>query len=67
MRYGNSGLGFGRVAPDPNAEVCVAETEVAVGTPAPIFAAPDENGQLCHLSEALERSAQVLIFYRGDW
>jgi len=45
----------------------VAETEVAVGTPAPIFAAPDENGQLCHLSEALERSAQVLIFYRGDW
>ena len=45
----------------------MARTNVAVGAPAPVFAAADENGQLWHLSEALERSAQVLIFYRGDW
>jgi len=45
----------------------VAQTEVAVGVQAPVFAAPDENGQPWHLNEALERSAQVLIFYRGDW
>ncbi len=45
----------------------MAETELAAGTLAPIFAAPDENGQLWQLSEALDRSAQVLVFYRGDW
>jgi peroxiredoxin len=45
----------------------VAQTEVAVGVQAPVVAAPDENGQPWHLREALERSAQVLIFYRGDW
>jgi len=45
----------------------VAEMELAAGTLAPSFAAPDENGQLWHLSEALKRSAQVLVFYRGDW
>jgi peroxiredoxin len=45
----------------------VTQTEVAVGAQAPVIAAPDENGQQWHLSDALERSAQVLIFYRGDW
>jgi len=45
----------------------MTQTELAVGALAPVFAAPDENGQTWHLSEALERSAQVLIFYRGDW
>ncbi len=45
----------------------MAETDVAVGALAPAFTAPDENGQPWDLSEALERSAQVLVFYRGDW
>jgi peroxiredoxin len=45
----------------------VAQTQVAVGAQAPVVAAPDENGELWHLSDALERAAQVLIFYRGDW
>jgi len=45
----------------------VAQSEGAVGMQAPVFAALDENGQPWHLNEALERSAQVLIFYRGDW
>jgi peroxiredoxin len=45
----------------------VAHTEVAVGARAPVVAAPDENGQLWHLSDALEHAAQVLVFYRGDW
>ena len=45
----------------------MAQTEVAVGAQAPVFAAPDENGQAWHLDAVLERSAQVLIFYRGDW
>lgn len=45
----------------------MTETDVVVGARAPVFAAPDENGQLWHLTDALKRSAQVLIFYRGDW
>jgi len=45
----------------------VAQTEVATGAQAPVFAAPVETGQFWHLSDALERSAQVLIFYRSDW
>jgi peroxiredoxin len=45
----------------------VAQTEVAIGGQAPDFAAPDQNGQLWHLIDALERAPQVLIFYRGDW
>jgi peroxiredoxin len=45
----------------------VAQIDVAVGAQAPVFVAPDENGELWHLSEALTRTAQVLIFYRGDW
>ena len=45
----------------------MTQTEVAVGVRAPVFAAADENGQPWHLNEALQRSAQVLIFYRGDW
>lgn len=45
----------------------MTQTEGGVGAQAPIFAAPDENGQLWHLSDALERAPQVLVFYRGDW
>jgi len=41
--------------------------EVTVGALAPLFATPDQNNQLWDLKVALERSAQVLIFYRGDW
>ena len=40
----------------------MAQTQVAVGAQALVFAAPDENGQLWHLTDALSRSAQVLIF-----
>ena len=45
----------------------MAETILPVGALAPDFTAPDQNAQLWHLAEALERSAQVLVFYRGDW
>ena len=45
----------------------MAQTELAVGAQAPDFSAPDEGGQPWRLSEALERAAQVLVFYRGDW
>jgi peroxiredoxin len=45
----------------------VTQSELEVGAQAPDFAAPDEHGREWRLSEALERSAQVLVFYRGDW
>ena len=45
----------------------MTQTEVAIGAKAPDFAAPDESGRLWRLSELLQHSAQVLIFYRGDW
>ena len=45
----------------------MAEIQLAIGSSAPVFAVPDENGDLWHLAEALVRSAQVLVFYRGDW
>ena len=45
----------------------MAERELAVGAHAPDFTVRDQNGQSWHLAEALERSAQVLVFYRGDW
>ena len=45
----------------------MAQTELAVSGQAPGFTAPDENGQLWDLTNALERAPQVLIFYRGDW
>ena len=43
------------------------QTELTVGAEAPDFAAPDEAGREWRLSDALKRSAQVLVFYRGDW
>jgi peroxiredoxin len=45
----------------------VAQTDLTLGAEAPDFAAPDENGREWRLSDALQRSAQVLVFYRGDW
>ena len=45
----------------------MAQEQLAVGARAPDFEAPDEGGQPWRLSDALKRSAQVLVFYRGDW
>jgi peroxiredoxin len=42
-------------------------TELSVGAQAPDFMAPDEHGRPWRLEQALERAAQVLVFYRGDW
>src|SRR6266536_5273843 len=39
---------------------------MAVSARAPDFEAQDENGATWRLSEALQRAAQVLVFYRGD-
>jgi peroxiredoxin len=38
-----------------------------VGARAPDFTAPDQDDKPWQLSKALLRSAQVLVFYRGDW
>jgi peroxiredoxin len=38
-----------------------------VGARARDFSAPDQNDEHWQLSKALPRSAQVLVFYRGDW
>ncbi len=40
---------------------------VTVGARAPDFTATDEQGRPWRLADALERSAQVLVFYRGGW
>jgi hypothetical protein len=45
----------------------VTETDLAVGAQAPDFIAPDEQGRDWRLADGLARSAQVLVFYRGDW
>jgi peroxiredoxin len=45
----------------------VIQTELAVGAQAPDFSLPDEDGQEWRLSDAVRRSTQVLVFYRGDW
>jgi peroxiredoxin len=45
----------------------MTETAVQVGAVAPDFEAPDEHGKIWHLRDALQRAAQVLVFYRGDW
>ena len=45
----------------------MTETRLRVGAQAPDFTAPDEDDQPWHLGQALEQSAQVLVFYRGDW
>jgi AhpC/TSA family len=66
LRYRPSSAGLGTVELIPT-EARVAETTLAVGAGAPDFTAPDQNGQMWHLAEALQQSAQVLVFYRGDW
>lgn len=45
----------------------MAQSDLAVGAPAPDFTAVDEHGNPWRLSDALKHSAQVLVFYRGDW
>lgn len=40
---------------------------VAVGEPAPRFAAPDVRGNEIRLDDALDQGPVVLSFYRGDW
>jgi peroxiredoxin len=47
--------------------VQMAQTELQVGAQAPDFTLPDENGRPWRLSDAVRRSPQVLLFYRGDW
>jgi peroxiredoxin len=45
----------------------MTQKTLAVGAQAPDFSAPDQNGQMWHLADALDQSPQVLVFYRGDW
>ena len=45
----------------------MTEAAVAVGALAPDFEAPDENGKMWRLRDAIQGAAQVLVFYRGDW
>ncbi len=37
------------------------------GASVPDFELTDQAGQPWHLSDALQRAAVVLVFYRGDW
>lgn len=45
----------------------MTQNGLSVGAIAPDFSAPDQHHQRWQLSEALQRSGQVLVFYRGDW
>jgi peroxiredoxin len=45
----------------------VTQTSIGVGVRAPDFTARDQDDEPWQLSKALLRSAQVLVFYRGDW
>ena len=66
VRYRPSSAGLLRWDPSRRRQR-VAETRLAVGAHAPDFTAPDQDGQVWHLAEALEQATQVLVFYRGDW
>ena len=44
----------------------MTQTRIGVG-PSPDFTVPDQDDEQWQLSKALLRSAQVLVFYRGDW
>jgi len=66
LDYGLCGVARARVEPADGGNQ-VAETAVAVGALAPDVEALDESGRTWRLSEALQRAAQVLVFYRGDW
>ena len=45
----------------------MTQTSIAVGARAPDLTAPDQDDEQWQLSKALLGSAQVLVFYRGDW
>lgn len=45
----------------------MANTDLSMGAQAPEFAAPDEQGQVWRLADAVRRNPVVLVFYRGDW
>ena len=58
--------------PRSDLQVCqrgeqVTQTALSIGAPAPDFEAADQDGHPWRLSEGLRQSAQVLVFYRGDW
>lgn len=40
---------------------------IEVGTQAPAFELPAQDGHVVSLSSALERGPVVLVFYRGYW
>ena len=40
---------------------------IEVGTQAPPFALPAQDGQVVSLANALARGPVVLVFYRGYW
>ncbi len=45
----------------------VAEGTLKVGVKAPDFTLPNGDGKLVSLSEYIQRSPVVLVFYRGFW
>ena len=58
---------YGRSETAPATVASMTETALQAGAMAPDFEAPDEHRNAWRLSEALQRSTQVLVFYRGDW
>ncbi len=41
--------------------------EIIIGSTAPDFTLPDQQGQPWRLEDALAQGKIVAVFYRGDW
>ena len=63
----NAQSGQSPLAPPKVPAATVSGTTLKVGAKAPDFALPNGDGKLIVLSEYVQKSPVVLVFYRGFW
>ena len=63
----NAQSGQSPLAPPKVPAATVSGTTLKVGAKAPDFALPNGDGKLVVLSEYVQKSPVVLVFYRGFW
>jgi len=63
----NAQSGQSPLAPPKVPAPSVSGTSLKLGVKAPDFALPNGDGKLVVLSEYIQRSPVVLVFYRGFW
>lgn len=63
----NAQSGQSPLAPPKLPEASASATSLKLGVKAPDFALPNGDGKLVVLSEYIQRSPVILVFYRGFW